>query len=134
MSRMMFVNLPVKDLHRSIGFFTALGFDFHPQFTDDNATCMIISEQVCVMLLTESRFRDFTVNDAVNAQAGTEVILAISAESREEVDDLVARALASGGKPSTETMDEGTRYGSGFQDVDGHLWEVMWTDPTRIES
>lgn len=129
MTRMIFVNIPVKDLQRSITFFTELGFSFNQQFTDENAACMILSDQACVMLLTEPRFRDFTKKEVVDATAATEAILAISADSREEVDSLVNKAIASGGKPSNDPMDHAFMYGWSFQDLDGHMWEVLWMDP-----
>lgn len=133
MSRMIFVNLPVKDLGRSVDFFKNLGFEFNPQFTDENATCMIVSEQACVMLLVEPFFKGFTKKDVVDAATSTEAILALSAESREEVDELVDKALAAGAQPSNDAMDQGFMYARSFQDVDGHLWEVIWMDPSSIE-
>jgi predicted lactoylglutathione lyase len=127
-ARQIYVNLPVKDVGRSVEFFTQLGFDFDPQFTDENATCMILSDHAFVMLLAEDFFRTFTKKPVTDAAIGTEVILALSASSREEVDDLVGRALAAGGKPSNEPMDHGFMYASSFQDVDGHLWEVVYME------
>ena len=129
MSRMIFVNLPVQDLDASVDFFTKLGFTFNQQFTDENATCMVVSDQACVMLLVRPFFGTFTTKDVADASTATGVILAVSAESREEVDTLVDQALASGGSPTKEPQDEGYMYGRSFYDLDGHAWEVMWMDP-----
>jgi len=128
-SRKVFINLPVKDLAASIDFWTSLGFEFDPQFTDEHATCMLLNGDAFVMLLDESRFKDFTTKDIANATTHTEVINAVSAGSRDEVDALVHKALAAGGKPSNDPMDYGFMYGWSFQDLDDHLWEVIWMDP-----
>ncbi len=133
MSTKIFVNLPVQDLQRSIDFWTRLGFSFNAQFTDDKATSMIVGNDIYVMLLVEERFRDFTTKDIVDAAAQTEAIIALSAESREGVDELVDKALRAGGKPSMDPMDEGFMYGRSFQDPDGHLWEVVWIDLSSID-
>ncbi|HEX2575253.1 MAG TPA: VOC family protein [Aquihabitans sp.] len=132
MSRTLFVNLAVEDLQRSVAFFTELGFEFNAQFTDEHATCMVVSDQASVMLLEKSRFKDFTKKDIVDSTGGTEVILALSAESREDVDQLADKALAAGGSASNEPMDMGFMYGRSFQDPDGHLWEVMHMDPSAM--
>jgi predicted lactoylglutathione lyase len=129
-SRMVFVNLPVKNLNASIEFFTKLGFKFNPQFTDQNATCMIISDDAFVMLLVEDFFKTFTRKEIADATKTTEVIITLPAYSREDVDELVNRALAAGGKPSKEPQDQGGMYGWSFQDLDGHLWEVGYMDPS----
>jgi predicted lactoylglutathione lyase len=128
MAAKLFVNLPVKDLQRSIDFFTELGFDFDPQFTDDKATCVVIGEDSFVMLLVEERFKDFTKKEVCDATTHTELILALSADSREGVDQLVNKALEAGGQPSNEPMDMDGMHGWSFQDLDGHLWEVIWMD------
>lgn len=133
MSRMIFVNLPVQDLTKSVEFFASLGFEFNEQFTDENATCMVISEQACVMLLVTPFFSTFTTKDVADAATGTEVILAVSAQSREEVDTLVDRALALGGGVAKEPSDEGYMYGRSFYDLDGHAWEVMWMDAAAVQ-
>lgn len=133
MSRMIFVNLPVKDLGKSVDFFTKLGFAFNPQFTDESATAMVISEQAVVMLLVEDRFKDFTKKQISDATTHTEAILAVSADSREEVDNLVKQALAAGGKPSNDPQDLGFMYQWSFQDLDCHLWEVIWMDANAIQ-
>jgi predicted lactoylglutathione lyase len=132
-SRLIFINLPVRDLAKSVDFFTALGFEFDPRFTDENATCMIISEQAFAMLLVEPRFKDFTKKDIVDARKQTEVILAVSADSREGVDEFADKALAAGGQPANEPMDMGFMYGRSFQDLDGHQWEVMYMDPSALQ-
>jgi uncharacterized protein len=133
-SRKIFVNLAVKDLSRSVEFFTQLGFSFDPRFTDEEATCMIVSDEAFVMLLVESRFKDFTKKELCDPATHTEAILALSAESREQVDELVHKALGAGGQPANEPMDHGFMYGSSFQDLDGHLWEVIWMDPSALQA
>ena len=133
MARKLFVNLAVGDLDRSVAFFTKLGFEFDPRFTDESATCMIVSDDAYVMLLVESRFQDFTKKQLVDSTTQTEAILAVSAESRESVDELAEAALGAGGSPANDPMDHGFMYGRSFNDPDGHLWEVMWMDPSAIE-
>lgn len=128
-SRKIFVNLPVQDLDKSVAFFTELGFTFNPQFTDDQATCMILSDEAFVMLLVASRFKDFIKKDICDSTSHAEAIFALSADSKAEVDDMVEKALAAGGAPSNDKMDLGFMYGWSFQDLDGHLWEVMYMDP-----
>ena len=131
-SRKIFLNLPVRDLKRSIEFFTKLGFSFNPQFTDDNATCMIVSEEAFVMLLVEARFKDFTKKQICDTRTQTEGIFAISAVSRDEVDSLVRAALAAGGAHASDPVDHGFMYGWSFHDLDGHHWEVIYMDPSAI--
>ncbi len=133
-SRMLFVNLPVKNLDRSVDFFTELGFAFDPRFTDETATQMIISEDAFVMLLVEDRFKDFTKKELADASRQTEVIMALSADSREGVDELADKALAAGGSPANEPLEMGFMYGRSFNDLDGHLWEVVWMDPAALEA
>ena len=132
MSRKIFVNLPVKDLNKSIEFFTKLGFNFDPQFTDKNATCMIIGEDAFVMLLVEDFFKTFTKKQISDATKNTEVILALSADSKEKVNEIVNLALSAGGKPANEPMDQGFMYGWSFQDLDNHLWEVFYMDQSAF--
>jgi hypothetical protein len=131
--RKIFVNLAVKDLDRSIRFFKELGFGFDPRFTDESATCMIVSDEAFVMLLVEDRFRDFTKKQLVNATTQTEAILAVSTSSRDEVDDLADGAIAAGGSPANDPMDMDFMYSRSFNDPDGHLWEVIWMDPSAME-
>jgi len=133
MARKIFVNLAVKDLDRSVEFFTKLGFTFDPRFTDESATCMIVSDEAYVMLLVESRFKDFTKKQPAGPVTQTEAILAVSAESREQVDVFADTALEAGAAPANEPMDLGFMYGRSFNDPDGHLWEVFWMDPSAIE-
>jgi len=131
-SRMIFVNLPVKNLNASIEFFTKLGFTFNPQFTDEKATCMIISEDAFVMLVVNDFFKTFTKKAISDATKSTETIVALSAVSRKDVDEMMNKALAAGGKPSVEPMDQDGMYGRSFQDLDGHLWEVIYMDPSMV--
>jgi hypothetical protein len=132
-SRRMFVNLAVEDLDRSIDFFTKLGFSFDPRFTDETATCMIVSDEAFVMLLVENRFKDFTKKELVDPATHTEAILALSAESREQVDELADKALEAGGAPANDPIEMDFMYGRSFQDLDGHLWELIWMDPSALE-
>jgi hypothetical protein len=131
-SRKVFINLPVRDLARSVEFFTRLGFAFNPQFTDENATCMIISEEAFAMLLVESRFKDFTKRQICDTRTSTEGLFALSCESRAEVDEMVNTAIAAGGTHAMPPMDHGFMYGWSFYDLDGHHWEVFWMDPTAV--
>ena len=130
MATQMFVNLPIKDLERTTDFFTKLGFKFDPQFTDDKATCMIVGDDSFVMLLVEDFFKGFTPKEICNATTHTEAIVALSAESREAVDQLADTALASGGSPANEPIEMNGMYGRSFHDPDGHLWEVFIMDPS----
>ena len=132
MATKIFVNLPVKDLNKSIEFFTQLGFTFNQQFTDETATAMIIAENIYVMLLVEKRFKDFTKNEIADAFRYTESIICIDAESREKVDEMVQNAIKGGGTAPNEKQDHGWMYGHGFQDLDGHLWEVAYMDTAAI--
>ena len=128
-SRKLFVNLPVGDLQRSVAFFTRLGFAFDAKFTDQRATCMILGEESFVMLLEQSRFRDFTRRQICDTSSHTEALLALSCGSREQVNELVANALAAGGKHAMDPEDHGFMYGWSFYDLDGHHWEAFWMDP-----
>lgn len=132
-STQIFVNLPVVDLEKSKEFYTRLGFSINEQFTDENASCVVISDTIYVMLLTHDFFRRFTSKAIVDSQDATEVINAISAESRTGVDELADRALAAGGTQTNPPQDEGFMYSRSFSDLDGHLWEVMHMDPNAIE-
>lgn len=128
MARKIYVNVPVKDLNRAITFYTHLGFTFNTQFTDENATCMVISEDIMVMLLREEFFKTFTPKPIANAKESTEVLICISAESREEVDQFVRLAIEAGGKALMPKQDHGWMYGHGFEDLDGHMWEIGYMD------
>jgi predicted lactoylglutathione lyase len=132
MSTKIFVNLPVKDLGKSMDFFTKLGYSFDQQFSDENAGCLVISDDIYAMLLVEPFFKSFTKKDIVDATTSTEAILCLGVESRQRVDELVDKALAAGGLPSNDTMDQGFMYGRSFQDLDGHLWEVMYMDAAAV--
>ena len=125
MPNQIFVNLPVASLPRSVAFFTALGFSFNPQFTDENATCMIVADDIFVMLLTREYFTGFTPKPVSDAHASTEVLVCLSRDSREAIDDLVAKALAAGGRAPQPAQDHGFMYQHGFEDPDGHLWELV---------
>lgn len=128
MATKIFVNLPVKGLQKSITFFTHLGFSFNPQFTDETATCMIIGENIFAMLMVDTRFQEFTKKAVADAHKTTEVILALDAESREAVDDLVVKAVEAGGSIYADRHDHGWMYYHSFADLDGHQWEVMYMD------
>ena len=128
MATKIYVHLPVKNLDRSVEFFSKLGFDFNPQFTDEKGTCMIVGEDIYVMLLLEEYFRTFTKKRVLDATKGTEVILALSADTRERVDELVNKATDAGGSTPNHKQDHGYMYGWGFQDLDGHLWEVIYVE------
>jgi uncharacterized protein len=129
----IFVNLPVKDLDRSILFFTKLGFEFNPQFTDDNATCMVIGPNIFVMLLVEKFFKNFTKKEICDATKSTEVLLALSADSRERVDELNTLALEAGATTPFSPQDHGWMYQRSFQDLDGHVWDIVFMDHTVIQ-
>ena len=133
MSRLTFVNLPVQDLTKSVEFFTSLGFEFNAQFTDENATCMVVSDKAFVMLLAQPFFATFTTKQVADPGTHTGVIMGVSAQSRAEVDALVDRALELGGSPSKEPSDEGFMYGRSFYDLDGHAWEVIWMDAAFVQ-
>lgn len=133
MASKIFVNLPVKDLQRSIAFFTQLGFSFNPRFTDDKAACMVIADgSIYSMLITEEFFRTFTKKDLSDAKKNTEVLIAIDAGSRKDVDDMIKKALAAGGATYMEPQDHGWMYGHSFADPDGHQWEVLYMDESGL--
>ena len=130
MATQIFVNLPVKDLSRSKQFFEALGYSFNPQFTNDSGGCCVISEHIYAMLLTEPFFATFTPKKIADAKASTEVLVCLSCESRAAVDALVAKAVAAGGRTLKDAQDHGFMYAHGFEDLDGHIWELVWMDPS----
>jgi predicted lactoylglutathione lyase len=129
MATKIFVNLPVKNLKNSVDFFTKLGFTFDPKFTDETATCMVVAEDIFVMLLTEAKFKTFTPKQICDATKSTEVLVCLSTESREVVNEMVRKAVAAGGKTYNQPQDHGFMYGHGFQDLDGHLWELIYMQP-----
>jgi uncharacterized protein len=132
MTRQIFVNLPVKDLNKSVDFFTKLGYTFNPQFTDENATCMIVSEDIFVMLLVEKFFKTFTPKEICDTTKSAEVLIALSFDSRAEVDAIVSKAIAGGGTTYKEPQDLGFMYQHGFQDLDGHIWEIFFMEPSAV--
>lgn len=125
MVKEIFVNLAVKDLNQSIAFFTHLGFTFNPQFTDHTATCMIMGEHIYAMLLTEEKFQSFTAKKLCDAKKQAEVLVCLSLENAGKVDEMVAQAVAAGGTLYNEAADHGFMYQHGFQDLDGHVWELI---------
>ena len=125
MARKIFVNLPIRDMERSKAFFGALGFSFNPQFTNEQGACMVISEDIFAMLLVEPFFQTFTKKPIADARKSTEVLVCLSCESRAEVDELVKKALAAGGAAPNAPQDHGFMYGHGFEDPDGHVWELV---------
>jgi uncharacterized protein len=129
----IFVNVSVKDLERSKQFFSKLGYTFNPQFTNDDAACMVISEDIFAMLLTEAHFKQFTKKPIADATKTTETIIALSASSRDAVNAIVEKALAAGGKRYAEPNDHGFMFQWGFEDLDGHIWEHVWMDPSAIQ-
>ncbi len=131
-ARQLFVNLPIENLDNTVAFFTALGFGFNPKFTNENATCMVISEHIQVMLLTKPFFAGFTKKPIADARTANEVMLALSCESREEVDALMAQAVAAGAATPTPANDMGFMYQRAFEDLDGHQWEVFWMDDSAM--
>ena len=132
MATKIFVNLPVKDLKKSMAFFTAIGFKNNPQFTDDTAACMVISDDIYLMILTHEKFKSFTPKAIADATKSSEVLTALTCDSRAQVEDLVAKAIAAGGSKYAEPKDYGFMYQHGFQDPDGHIWELIWMDPKSI--
>lgn len=133
MKTKIFVNIPVKELNKSVDFFTKLGFNFNPQFTDENATCMIVGEDIFVMLLVEKFFKSFTKKEICDTSKSTEAILALSVESREKVDQMIDKAVGAGGSEPREKQDHGWMYGRSFEDIDGHLWEVFFMEESTMK-
>lgn len=133
MATKIFVNLPVKALKRSVEFFTRLGYKFNPQFTDESAACMIVSEDIYVMLLTQSKFKEFTPKKICDATKSTEVLVCLSCESRDQVNDVAGKAVAAGGTTYAQSKDHGFMYQHGFQDLDGHIWDLIHMEPSAIK-
>lgn len=133
MTQMIFVNLPVRDLDRSVTFFTSLGYSFNPQFTDETATCMVISDTIFAMLLTHPKYREFTRKEIADSTTVSEVMIALSAESRAAVDATLAAALKGGATEPRDRIDMGFMYNRAFDDLDGHTWEVLWMDPAAVQ-
>ena len=133
MVKQIFVNLPVVDLSKSIRFFTALGFASDPRFTDENATCMIIADNMYAMLLAEPFFKSFIPEKEIaDTSRSTEVLVALSLHQRDEVDQMMDKAIFAGGREYREAMDYGWMYGRAFQDLDGHIWEVFYMDESQM--
>ena len=132
MATMIFVNLPVRELTQSMGFFGKLGFTFNPQFTDATAACMVVSESIYAMLLTEAKFQSFTPKPVSDARQSTEVLIALSLDSRQAVEAMVAQAVAAGGRTYAEPNDHGFMYQHGFEDLDGHIWELFYMDASAV--
>ena len=133
MATKIFVNLPVKDLKRSMAFYAALGFANNPQFTDDTAACMVVSEEIYVMVLTHEKFKQFTPKAICDAKISSEVLVCLSCESKQQVIDQVRKATAAGGSTYADPKDYGFMFQHGFQDPDGHIWELIWMDPSAIK-
>jgi uncharacterized protein len=129
MATQIFVNMAVKDLDKSVAFFTALGYTFNPQFTNENATCMIISDTIYVMLLTVPFFQTFTKKEIVDARKAVESIICLSADSKDDVNQMVDKAVAAGATIPNPANDYGFMYQHSFEDLDGHHWEFVWMDP-----
>ncbi|MEU6080232.1 VOC family protein [Streptomyces sp. NPDC047108] len=133
MSTKIFVNLPVKDLPRAKDFFTEIGFSFNPQFEDENAACMVISDDIFAMLLVEPFFKTWIGEKQIaDASTSSETLVALSFDSREQVDELLTKALASGGKEVREISEQDFMYGRSFQDPDGHIWEAIYMDMSAV--
>lgn len=128
----IFINLPVKDLKKSMDFFKSLGFEFNTQFTDEKAACMVMSEHIFAMLLTEPFFKTFTKKSIADAHKTTEVMLAVDAESKAAVDAMVASAVAAGGNVYMEPQDHGWMYQHSFADLDGHQWQILYMDESKL--
>ena len=133
MSRKIFVNLSVRDLPASMAFFSALGFEFNRQFTDDKAACMVVNDDAFVMLLASPFFKTFTKREICDTNRAVEGLFAMSCSSRGEVDEMVSKAIAAGGSHAEPPQDHGFMYGRSFNDPDGHQWEVIWMDPSVIQ-
>jgi predicted lactoylglutathione lyase len=129
MSKMIFINLPVSDLPRATAFYESIGAERNPQFCDETASCVVFSDTIHAMLLTHDKFRQFTPKAIADSHATSEVLICISADSRENVDAVVAKAASAGGKADPgPVQDHGFMYGRSFEDPDGHIWEIMWMD------
>lgn len=131
--QMIFLNLPVNDLAASKKFFTELGYSINEQFSDDTTASVVLSETIVAMVHTHEKYAQFTKKQIADATKTSEVLIALSSESREKVDELVDKAIAAGGSVSGETQDHGFMYGRAFDDLDGHTWEVVWMDPSAID-
>ena len=131
--QMIFVNLATNDVEASKKFFTELGYTINPQFSSDENVCVVISDTIVAMLLSKSHYANFTKKEIADSTRTSEVLVCLSAESREKVDELVDKAIAAGGTATGETQDQGFMYGRAFDDLDGHTWEVVWMDPAAVQ-
>lgn len=132
MGTKIFVNLPVKDLARSKEFYVQIGYSINPQFSDETAACVVISEDIYLMILTHEKFKLFTPKDIADATKATEVITALSFDSREKVDEVFDKAVNAGGSEVRPLQDYGFMYSKSFNDPDGHIWEPFWMDTAAI--
>ena len=132
MAAQIFVNLHVKDLEKSKKFYTAIGFTINPQFTDDTAACVVISDTIFIMLITHAKFREFTPKEISDAHKTTEMLNALSAESKDQVNAMVDKAIQSGGGMAGQPQDHGFMFSRSFNDPDGHIWEVFWMDMSQV--
>ncbi|MCX5051378.1 MULTISPECIES: VOC family protein [unclassified Streptomyces] len=131
--QMIFVNLATDDVDASKKFFTQLGYTINPQFSNDECACVVISDTIIAMLLSKQRYADFTKKEIADPTKTSEVLICLSAESREKVDELVNKAVAAGGTANADVQDHGYMYGRSFDDLDGHSWEVVWMDPAAVQ-
>ncbi|MER6535903.1 VOC family protein [Streptomyces sp. 900105755] len=131
--QMIFVNLATNDVAASRKFFTELGYTINPQFSNDDCSCVVISDTIIAMLLSKQRYADFTKKEIADSTKTSEVLICLSAESREKVDELVEKAVAAGGTANDDVQDQGFMYGRSFEDLDGHSWEVVWMDPAAVQ-
>ncbi|MEJ2121488.1 MAG: VOC family protein [Alphaproteobacteria bacterium] len=132
MPKQIFVNLPIRDLEKSMAFYEALGFTVNPQFTDDTAACIVISDTIYAMLLTHDKFKQFTTKDIADATKTTEVLTALSVESKDAVNEMVDAAVRAGGTEPRDPIDYGFMFQRAFDDLDGHTWEIVWMDPSQV--
>ncbi|MEN7550610.1 VOC family protein [Rapidithrix thailandica] len=133
MATKIFVNLPVQDLNKSKEFFNQIGYSFNDQFSDETTACMVVSEDIYVMLLTHAKFKQFTPKQVADASKTSEVLTCLSADSKAQVDTLVEKALNAGATEVRDPQDYGFMYGRSFNDLDGHIWEIMWMDPSAVK-
>jgi len=134
MSTKIFVNVPVKDLDRSKEFFTAIGFSINPQFTDETAACVVITEDIYAMILTHEKFKQFTPKEISDATKTSEVLLALSFDSRDKVNEIADNALKAGGSIANQAQDYGFMFSRSISDPDGHIWEFFWMDPANVQT
>ncbi len=132
MATQIYVNLPVKDLQRSMDFFAKLGYTFNPRFTDKNAACLVISDTIYAMLLVEEFFMSFTKKQIVDTKKASEIVIALSTESRAEVDKFIEKAKKAGALVAGPPAENDFMYSRAFEDLDGHNWEIMWMDPAHV--